>query len=482
MMNRIAAYIRVSTDEQVDKGNSLNEQQERLSAYCKAMGWPEPIFYIDDGYSAKNLNRPAIKRLLEDVQQGKIDVVITSKLDRLCRNLLDLLQVVELFNNHNCNYVSASESFDTSTASGRLTLQLLGTFAEFERERISERVKDNMLSIAKNTSRAITRPCYGYDIVDGQYVINEAEARFVRMMFDLAEQGHGHRMIAKILNDHGATTKLGKPWDQVSVKRVLKNPKIAGAVLYNQRMQKNGKTAFRDSSEWIFKKNNHPAIIPFERWERIQKILDSRSIAGKHAESETYLLTGLVKCCHCNRNMKGSTARHVRGEKHYTYYRYICASYVLGYGCRHHAVHRDDLEKIVIDEIRAVASSSTKELKINVAPSSSVADEIKQIRDQLVRIDRRMQKQIEAYENDLISADDLKVARQRIETERQELKDRLEKLEHKKANPEEVQKKAAQLLGEITGGDRVKAKHAIRQLIEEIQIEDGKLVDITWRG
>ena len=481
-MKHIAAYIRVSTDEQAERGNSLQEQQERLSAYCRAMGWPEPIFYVDDGYSAKDLKRPAIQQLLEDVRVGKIEVVLTSKLDRLCRNLLDLLQVVELFNEHGCSYISASESFDTSTAVGRMTLQLLGTFAEFERERISERVRDNMILLAKNTTKAIYQPCYGYDIVNGQFVINEDEARFVRLMFDLAEQGHGYRMIAKMLNERGAKTKAGKPWDQVNVKRLMQNERIAGVMIYNKRQNKNGRLIFRDKSEWIVKEDNHPAIISRERFEKVQEIMRSRSIAGKHAENETYLLTGLVKCHHCGRNMKGSTARHVRGGKNYTYYRYICASYVLGYGCKHHAVHRDDLEKFVINEIRAVASGSTKELKINVAPSTSVADEMKQIRDQLARIDRRMQKQIEAYENDLISAEDLKVARQRIEVERQELKERLKNLEHKKANPEEVQKRAAQLLGEITGDDRVKAKHAIRQLIEEIQIEDGKLVDITWRG
>jgi len=480
-MNCIAAYIRVSTDEQADKGNSLTEQQERLSAYCKAMGWPEPIFYIDDGYSAKNLNRPAIKRLLEDVQQNKIDIVLTSKLDRLCRNLLDLLQVIELFNAHNCSYISASESFDTSTASGRLTLQLLGTFAEFERERISERVKDNMLSIARNTSRAITRPCYGYDIVNGQYVINEVEAQFVLMMFDLAEQGHGHRMIAKILNDRGATTKLGKPWDQVNVKRLMRTETIAGVMVYNKRQSKNGKMIERDKSEWIIKENNHPAIIPLERFERVQEIMRSRSRAKKHADSETYLLTGLVKCRHCGRNMKGSTSRHKRKYGEYTYYRYICSSYVLGYGCKHHAVHRDDLEQLIIERIKEVASMSAKDIKLSITHSSLVFDEIRYIKDQLARIEKRMQKQIEAYENDLISAEDLKTARKRIDVERQRLKDQLEKLEAKKAEPAAVQANAAKLLGEITGVDRVRAKVAIRQLIEQIEIENGELVSIVWK-
>lgn len=481
-MSRIAAYIRVSTDEQADKGNSLAEQQERLSAYCKAMGWPEPIFYVDDGYSAKNLNRPAIKRLLEDVKQNKIDIVLTSKLDRLCRNLLDLLQTIELFNAHNCSYISASESFDTSTAVGRMTLQLLGTFAEFERERISERVKDNMLSIAKNTSKAITKPCYGYDIIDGQYVINEQEAQYVRLMFDLAEQGHGHRMIAKILNELGATTKRGKMWDQVNVKRLMRTETIAGIMVYNKRQSKNGKMVMRDKSEWIIKENNHPAIIPLERFERVNEIMLSRSRAKKHADSETYLLTGLVKCKHCGKNMKGCTSRHKRKYNEYTYYRYICSSYVLGYGCKHHAVHRDDLEQAIIDQIKEIALASTKELNIKVTHSSTVADEIRSIKEQLARIDKRMQKQIEAYENDLISAEDLKVARQRIDAERQRLREQLERLEAKIGEPAAVQANAAKLLDDVTGFDRLKAKFAIRQLIDQIEIENGELISIVWKS
>lgn len=480
-MLRIGGYVRVSTDEQVEKGNSINEQKERILAYCKVMGWPAPVFYVDDGYSAKDLNRPDIQRLLEDVRQNQLDIVVTTKLDRLSRNLLDLLQTIELFNEHNCSYVSASESFDTSTAVGRMTLQLLGTFAEFERERISERVKENMLSIAKNTNRAITKPCYGYDIVDGQYVINEEEARFVRLMFDLAEQGHGHRMIAKILNERGATTKAGKPWDQINVKRLMKTETIAGVMVYNKRQNKNGKVVERDRSEWIVKKDNHPAIIPLERFERVQKIMQSRSRQYKYADSETYLLTGLVKCGHCGKNMKGSTSRHKRKNREYTYYRYICSSYVLGYGCKHHAVHRDELENLIINEIKEVAKASTTELKISVY-TPSTADEIKRIKEQLTRIDRRMQKQIEAYENDLISAEDLRAARLRIEDERKRLKDQLEKLKNQQAKPAEVQKNAIELLDDITGLDRIKAKSAIRQLIEQIEIRDGELVNIMWKA
>lgn len=478
---RVAAYIRVSTDEQADKGNSLSEQKERTLAYCKAMGWNEPIFFVDDGYSAKDLNRPGIKHLLECVENNEIDLVLTSKLDRLCRNLLDLLQVVDLFSMNNCNYVSASEHFDTTTAVGRMTLQLLGTFAEFERERISERVKDNMISLAKNTDKALTLPCYGYDIVDGRYQINEEEAEYVRLMFDLAEQGHGHRMIAKILNDKGATTKRGKSWDQVNVKRLMRTETIAGIMIYNKRQKVKNKMIMRDKNDWIIKENNHPAIITPERFRAVQEIFQSRSRAHKHADSESYLLTGLVKCKYCGGNMKGSTSRYKRENGEYTYYRYICSQYVSGYGCRYHAVHRDDLENQIIDRIREIASVSTSELVMNVARSHTIDDEIKELKKQLVNVNKRMQKQIEAFENDLISAEDLKAARDRVESERQKLNEQITKLESHTGDADSVRQNAVKYLDDISGIDRVKAKNSLRLLIDHIVVQSD-LISITWKA
>jgi site-specific DNA recombinase len=479
---RVAAYVRVSTDEQVDKGNSLLEQRERLSAYCIAMGWEQPIFFEDDGYSAKDMRRPAAQEMIAKVKKNEFEVVITSKLDRMSRNLLDMLQLVKLLDEHECNYVSASEGFDTSTAVGRMVLQLLAAFAEFERERISERVKDNMLSLARNTDKALTKPSFGYDIMDGRFVINPKEAEIVELMAHLAEQGQGYRMIAKTLNDRGHVTKKGVPWDQVNVKRVIRNQAISGTMIFNARKTKNGKTVMRDKNEWIIKEDNHPAIIEKNRHEKIMAILDSRKPARKHADSETYLLTGLVKCGHCGRNMKGSTARVRRATGSYDYYRYVCSSYSLGYGCKYHAVHRDDLETEIIRSINDLAKSSSKELDIVVAPSAIVVNEIEELKSMLVKIEKRIQKQIEAYTNDLISAGDLKIASDRAEKERLDLNNRLERAINHKAKAGDLKDNALRLLEDIEGGDRVKAKVAIRQLIDKIEILDGETVSITWKS
>ncbi|EJW14267.1 recombinase family protein [Paenibacillus alvei] len=478
---RVAAYIRVSTDEQADKGNSLSEQQERLILYCKGMLWNEPVMYIDDGYSAKDLKRPAIQRLLNDVRQNKYDVVVTSKLDRFCRNLLDLLQSIKLLEQHDCSFVSASERLDTTSGPvGKMVMQQLGSFAEFERARISERVKDNMLPLAKKTSKALTRPCYGLDVVNGYYEINKSEAEFANLMFDLGEDGYGHRKIAQILNERGSRTKKGYLWDQTSVKRLMQNPALAGMKIYNKRMNRDGKTVIRPMSEWVIRENNHPAVIQLERFLRVNEIMKYRSKAHKHADSETYLLTGVLKCRHCGRNMKGSTSRHKTKYGKYTYYRYICASYVSGYGCFYHAVHRDDIENLIIKEIQMLGQKSNAEIK--VASPKNQHDKVRDLENQLAKISKKMQKQIEAYENELISAEDLKLARQRVESEREDISTRLSKLKEEKPNSQNIVKHANNLMNDITGIDRIKAKNAIRSLIAQIEIENGESISITWNS
>ncbi|RUS43587.1 recombinase family protein [Cohnella sp. AR92] len=479
---RVAAYIRVSTDEQADKGNSLHEQRERLAAYCIAMGWGRPTFFVDDGYSAKDMRRPAAQEMITHVHNNEFDIVLTSKLDRMSRNLLDMLQLVNLLNDHDCNFVSASEGFDTSTAVGRMVLQLLAAFAEFERERISERVKDNMLSLARNTDKALSRPSYGFTVLEGKYSIDSKELIVVETMASAFEQGHGYRMVAKILNDCGYLTRKGKPWDQINVKRVILNPMLSGTAIFNARKNKNGKIVARDKNEWIIKEDNHPAILSKERHQKIIELLNSRKPAKKHADSETYLLTGLIKCGHCGRNMKGNTARVRRKNASYDYFRYVCASYTLGYGCKYHAIHRDDLESEIINHIQTMANKSDKELTLSFSQPTIIVNEIGELKAQLQKIEKRIQKNIDAYSDDLITASDLKIATERAERERLEISKKLQKLADRKQDVSGLKESARKLWGDITGDDRVKAKSAIRQLISEITLLNGSDVSITWKS
>lgn len=477
---RVAAYIRVSTDEQVERGNSLKEQRERLDAYCRAMGWPKPKVYSDDGYSAGTTKRPFLEKLFKDIGNGDIDILLTTKLDRLTRSLLDLLQLIKFMDKYKCSYVSATENFDTTTAAGRMVLQLLGVFAEFERGRTSERVQDNMNSLAKNTDLALSRPCFGYDVVNRRYEINQKEEELVKLMFDLAENGHGTRLIAKELNTKNVLTKQGKLWDSTNVRRILTNETISGTRITNKRKKVDGKTVMRPKEEWIIKKDNHPAIIDFDRFERIQGILDSRKRNKRHAESETYLLTGILKCGHCGRNMKGSTARIQRGDKSYTYHRYICASYTLNYSCKHHFAHRDELESEIIKMIKQVAKTSSAELKINIS-SKSKTDDLKEMELLLDRLTNQMQRQIEAHSKGLIEDEDLKISTDRVKEERRLLRAKIEMLKSVSVDTSSVKKNAQDFLDDITSLDRLKVKAGIAKLIDSMILIDED-IKTFWRA
>jgi site-specific DNA recombinase len=476
---KIAGYIRVSTDEQADTGHSLSEQRERLDAYAKVMGWDQPQYYTDDGYSAGSLKRPQLQRLMKDIEEKKVTIVMTTKLDRLSRNLLDLLQVIKFMETNECNYVSATESFDTSTAAGRMVLHLLGVFAEFERGRTSERVKDNMTSLARNTSKVLSGPCFGFDIVNKEYVINEKEAKYGIRMVEMAENGHGTRSIAKWLNSINVTTKRGKEWDSTSVRRLLRTETIAGIRVFNKRRKDpSGKTVLRPKEEWIISKDNHKGFITPERFEQLQIILDSRKINKQH-ENETYLLTGILKCGHCGGTMKGSSARHSRGEKKYVYYRYVCSTYVRNYGCKHHFAHRDEIEEDVIKQIETIMNTSKKELQLTVSQSNE-QEEAKEIKKALSALDQQMRRQIEAFGKGLIEEEDLKKSSDYVKEERALLRKQLESLERIN-NQEIIQEKAKSLLPDIKGKDRKKAKTSIAQLIESLVLKDGE-IDIIWRG
>lgn len=472
---RTACYVRVSTDEQSEKGNSLSEQEERLRAYCKAMGWDDPVLYIDDGYSAGDLRRPHLTRLLEDIKVQKYEIILTTKTDRLCRKLLDILNLVDYFDKYDCKYVSSSEGFDTSTPSGRMTLQLLGTFAEFERERIRERVRDNMISLAKNTDRIISRPCYGYNVIDGQLLINIEESLIIKEMVKMTLKGLGARQIAKHLNEKGITTKDGNQWHDKVLREFLKRETLIGEFVYNRTYKKGTRILTRPEDEWVHIKGHHDPIIDEQDFYEMQRILESRKTAGAHVKNDTYLLSGLIWCAHCGSKMNG---KHYKGKNEY--FKYVCDGYQKKGTCHYHFVHRDDLEDKIKKRISTILTISTNKLKLVVTKSKIETSEKDMIQAKLDKLDSRMQKQLEAYEEDLISGRDLKQARERIEGEREKLNKSLSAVKEDRPPQHKVKENAKRLIKDVMSVDRITAKNAIRQLIHKIEIKNGEDVTVVW--
>src|SRR5690606_13381288 len=165
---RCAIYRRVSTDLQAEEGFSLEAQKNRLLAYAESQGWTVIEDYCDEGYSAKSLDRPEMQRLISDIKKKKFDVVLVYRLDRLVRSVLELHELLQLMERYDVRFKSATEIFDTTSATGRLFITLIATLAQWERETIAERVHLGMAKKAEQGERNGAPAPYGYDLVDGK--------------------------------------------------------------------------------------------------------------------------------------------------------------------------------------------------------------------------------------------------------------------------------------------------------------------------
>ncbi|MFO0083491.1 MAG: recombinase family protein [Phycisphaerales bacterium] len=209
---RCAIYTRKSSDEGLDQEfNSLDAQRESGEAYIasqKNEGWVcLPTKYDDGGFTGGNMERPALRRLMNDIAAGVVDCVVVYKVDRLSRSLTDFVKMMEVYDRHKVSFVSVTQQFNTTHSMGRLTLNILLSFAQFEREIISERTRDKIAAARKRGKYAGGRPVLGYDNVGSKLVVNEAEACQVREVFRTYLRCETIRRVVNDLEKRGWTTK-----------------------------------------------------------------------------------------------------------------------------------------------------------------------------------------------------------------------------------------------------------------------------------
>lgn len=426
----VALYCRVSTDEQAREGISLEEQKERLKAYCRAMGWnTEVLVYIDDGYSAKNLDRPHLAKLIKDVKDGKVSKVMVTKLDRMSRKLLDLLTLIDLFQEYEVSFVSISESFDTNTPSGRLTLQVLGAVAEFERERIRERVFENMVHAAKS-GKWLTQSPYGYRLENKELVIYEPEAKVVRRAFDMyLNKGLGFYAIAKSFNEEGIPSRQGKEWSIRSVKLMLTNPVYKGTLVWNRYDSSKKSRQLKDDDEWVVVDDCLPSIIDKETWSLVQKRINKKQIAPR-AKTSPHLLGGLLKCGNCGSGMSIGWS----GSKKNRYRVYRCSANKNKGTCTSKQYRADDVEAWFKEGLHELLLSANEKY-IPSLLSIATMEEERTIEQKIQSAKNRYKRKVEAYTAGLIELEDLQKEKERVEeilkkTEKKEpVQPDLEKLE-----------------------------------------------------
>ncbi|MED1781319.1 recombinase family protein [Brevibacillus fortis] len=357
---RTAVYIRVSTEDQAREGFSIPAQREKLLSYVHSQGWEVHALYADEGVSAKDTNRPALGRLLQDIRTGEIDVVLVYRLDRLTRSVLDLYQLLQEFDRYAVHFKSCTEVYDTTTAIGRLFITLVAALAQWERENLAERVKLGMSQMARERKRPGGPAPYGYNLVRGTLVVNQTEAAGVRSMFERYDRGESPRQIAEWANHSGLRGKNGASWSASAVLRLLKNPVYHGALRWNYTdtdQQRN------DPEEWIIEEATHPAIIDQPCFARVQERLSARGTTHPRVLSSRYLFSGLLYCSRCGSSMRGKTTTITgKGEKRYTHRYYLCKNKLAG-TCDAPAIREDRLEKAILHELMEHSPASIAAMK-----------------------------------------------------------------------------------------------------------------------
>jgi len=375
-VRRCAIYTRKSHEDGLEQEfNSLDAQREAGEAFIKsqtARGWRLlDDRYDDGGFSGGNMQRPALKRLLADVDEGRIDTLVVYKIDRLSRSLPDFFQMIELFEARGVSFVSVTEQFNTTDSSGRLMLGILMSFAQYEREISAERIRHKVAAAKRRGKWCGGVPPLGYqvDSENQRLVVDEQEAQLVQRIFRRFLQTNSSLQVVRELNEQGCRTKSwvtkkgdrreGKPWDVGYLYRLLHNRTYQGEVRHKEKVYP----------------GEHEAIVDATTWERARALLEEncRTRQGMRKNTTDALLRGLIRCGHCNSAM-GPTYTNLHGRR-YLYYLCVTASKRGADVCPVSRVAAGEIEKAVFEQLGAVFRSSTLVARTFLAAQSQETEE-----------------------------------------------------------------------------------------------------------
>jgi site-specific DNA recombinase len=374
---RCAIYTRKSSEEGLEQEfNSLDAQREAGEAFVRSQageGWALVTERYDDGgYTGGNTERPGLQRLLADIEAGKIDCVVVYKVDRLSRSLLDFAQMMQTFEKRRVSFVSVTQQFNTATSMGRLVLNVLLSFAQFEREIISERTRDKIAATRRKGKWAGGHPVLGYDIDPKGYrlVVNPGEAERVRQIFALyLEHGSLQPVVAELAargwnNKQWRTrkdaTRGGKGFTRTSLYKLITNVAYVGKVRYKAEVHD----------------GEHPAIVDPGVWQRVQTTLARNGRTGGAPVRNRFgaLLRGLLRCVPCGCAMTPSHSTR-GGAVRYRYY--VCSSAQKRgwHTCPSKSVPAQQIEDLVVGQIRAVGRDA--ELRERVLAEARQQDAVR---------------------------------------------------------------------------------------------------------
>lgn len=386
-----------------------------------------PTHYDDGGFTGANTDRPAFNRLITDVKAGLIDTVVVYKVDRLSRSLADFANIMELFDKHGVSFVSVTQYFDTSSSIGRMTLNILITFAQFEREMISERIRDKIASSRQKGKYMGGQPVLGYDVIDKKLIVNENEKYQVQKIYDFYLNNSSLSKIMDTINDWGWTTKQwktkrgrlagGKPFNKQVLYTILKNPLYIGEIRHNDKIYD----------------GEHEAIISQDIYDKVQSLLKKNNInqSNTNRKQMDSMLRGVLFCSSCGSRMAKTYT--TKGAKKYTYYTCLNAIKNGRDKCSNKSVPSVKLDEFVVNHIKDLATNPEFFSRFIEAFSKQKHTEIENIKSELKGLTVKLASyQIErdrmALDNKLPDIDALDRTRGQLEN----VSERIQFLEKKK--------------------------------------------------
>jgi site-specific DNA recombinase len=402
---RCAIYTRKSTEVGLEQNfNSLDAQREACLAYIQSQrheGWKcLPARYDDGGFTGGNMDRPALKRLLADVEAGHIDCVVTYKLDRLSRSLLDFARIIGTFEKHHVSFVSITQQFNSATSMGRLVLNVLLSFAQFEREIISERTRDKIAATRRKGKWCGGIPILGYD-VDPQVlrlVVNAQEATRVRAIFDLYLKYQALLPVVRELERRGWRTKTwvtrkgrkmgGQRFTKTNLHKLLTNATYAGKLRYKTELH-NGE---------------HAAIVDPVKWQKVQELLKRNRYKGSTERNGSgAILKGLLFCRPCGSAMTPTYSSN--GSKRYRYY--ICSqAQKRGWDrCPSQSVSAGQMERIVLEQISKLGQDPERLKKILAEASKQRHTRLATLEGERRRLERELKVLTKSVPSEIGSGD-----------------------------------------------------------------------------
>lgn len=499
---RVAIYSRVSTKEQAEEGYSIDEQERLLIEYCDKNNFVVFKCYADKGISGKNITaRPGLKALLKEAEEGCFDLVISWKINRLSRKLKDALTIIELFERNNVTYRSYTEPFDNTTPAGKMQFQMMALIGEFERETIAQNVKMGMKARAREGRWCGGTPVLGYEIVKAddekerkrpstKMVINEEEARIVRLIFIMHCDGKGYKAIVNELNHRGYRTKKGNYFNISGVREILLNPIYAGKIRFNVRQDWSSKRRKGMNPNPIIVDGLHEPIIDEETWERSTLIMKTKRNKSVRIHKGFYPLTGLLKCPQCGAGMVISGAPDGNGGR-ITYY--SCGNWRNKGSavCHCNSIRHEKANAIVFERLSELLSDNKMVKEIVDTINKSRKEQAEPLRKELIQTEKelsmlaeRKKRLFELYEDGHIAREEfleqkdiLNIQIQRLEEDKNRCNDKL--ADGDTLVSYELVQQTLKRFGEKMGQceDQEKLKVLLRLLIKEITMDQARSIE-----